>query len=403
MKEDWKYLRLGEICKSIKDGDWIEKKDQSTAGIRLIQTGNIGIGIFKDKSDSAHFINLETFNRLHCEEVFEGDVLISRLPEPVGRACVIPNMDNRCITAVDCSIIKLDKAKIDTAFFLFYTQSKKYFNNVSSLCTGTTRQRISRKKLEEITIPVPPLPEQQRIVEYLDTQFAKIDALKANAAQQLQAAKDLFQSALKDLMTPKEGWEEKKLGELTSKIGSGATPKGGRKVYVNEGCSLIRSLNVLHGYFKYEDLAHITDEAAEQLKGVTIEENDVLFNITGASIARCCLVPQDVLPARVNQHVSILRINNKSINPVFLCYLLLSQKHQKELLTIGESGSTRQALTKNDLENHIVEFPSIETQNHIIETITHISNLIDDLTRNYEQTITLCSDLKQSLLKQIFE
>lgn len=269
---------------------------------------------------------------------------------------------------------------------------------------GAAIPHIYFRDYGEYEVKVEEKPEdQQRIVSYLDSEFAKIDALKTNAEQQLQAAKDLFQSALKDLMTPKEGWEEKKLGEITSKIGSGATPKGGKKVYLTEGCSLIRSLNVLHGHFKYEDLAHITDEAAEQLKGVVVKENDVLFNITGASIARSCVVPQNVLPARVNQHVSILRIKDQSVSPIFLCYLLLSKRHQKKLLTIGESGSTRQALTKQDLENHIVEIPNIDEQNSIIKFITHISQSIEDLQFNYTQTLTLCNDLKQSLLKKIFE
>lgn len=245
--------------------------------------------------------------------------------------------------------------------------------------------------------------DQQRIVTYLDAEFAKIEALKANAEKQLQAAKDLFQAALKELLTPKEGWVEKKLGEVCSKIGSGATPKGGKKVYLDNGCSLIRSLNVLYGSFKYSELAHITEEAAEQLKGVTIKENDVLFNITGASIARCCVVPTDVLPARVNQHVSILRVYADRINPFFLSFLLLNPKHQKELLTIGEAGTTRQALTKTDLENHIIEIPNIEMQSQIIKRISELSAKVKALQTNYTETITLCNDLKQALLKKVFE
>lgn len=221
--------------------------------------------------------------------------------------------------------IRPNRQCIIDEFLVFYLN----YSDLSDKITGVTVPKLNQEKMRGIILPVPSLSEQQQIVSFLDSEFEKIDALKANAETQLQAAKDLFQKALKEMLTPKEGWEEKKLGEVTSKIGSGATPKGGKKVYLNEGCSLIRSLNVLHGYFKYEDLAHITDDVAEQLRGVTIEENDVLFNITGASIARCCVVPQNVLPARVNQHVSILRIKDQSIKPVFLCYLLLSERHQK--------------------------------------------------------------------------
>lgn len=198
-KEGWEYLKLGKLCHSIKDGDWIEKKDQSLSGIRLIQTGNIGIGIYKDKLDSAHYISNETFRRLHCEEIFEGDILISRLPEPVGRACLVPKMESRCITAVDCSILKLKDNIINPYYFLYYTQSNEYFKYISSLCTGTTRQRISRKKLEEVIIPIPTKKEQQRIAARLDAISERVKALQANYEQTLTLCNDLKQALLKSI------------------------------------------------------------------------------------------------------------------------------------------------------------------------------------------------------------
>ena len=244
--------------------------------------------------------------------------------------------------------------------------------------------------------------EQQSIVDYLDSSFAKIDAMKANAEKALNEAKALFQASLKEMLEPKEGWEDNRLGALTSKIGSGATPKGGRKVYIDEGCHLIRSMNVQYNEFKYDDLAHITDEAADQLKGVEIKENDVLFNITGASIARCCVVPVDALPARVNQHVSILRLK-KEVLPRFLSYILNSPKHQKKLLKIGEAGSTRQALTKADLESHLVCYPTIDKQTKILSTLDSLKSKVDRLQENYNKISQECDALKQAILRQVFE
>ena len=104
-----------------------------------------------------------------------------------------------------------------------------------------------------------------------------------------------------------------KLKDCCLKIGSGATPKGGASVYIDEGVSLIRSQNVYNLNFSYSGLAHINDEAAEKLKGVTVYSRDVLLNITGDSVARTCMVPDDVLPARVNQHVSIIRPDESAI------------------------------------------------------------------------------------------
>ena len=122
-------LQLEDLCSLFVDGDWIESKDQSDRGIRLIQTGNIGIGTFINKADKARYISEETFNRLKCCEVKPGDILISRLPDPIGRACVIPDSTGKMITAVDCSIVRL-KNILFSDFFIAYTQSDQYLNQI---------------------------------------------------------------------------------------------------------------------------------------------------------------------------------------------------------------------------------------------------------------------------------
>jgi type I restriction enzyme S subunit len=106
MREGWEVRPLSRLCEVFTDGDWIESKDQSPQGIRLIQTGNIGEGIFKGRSDKARFVSPATFDRLRCTEIFEGDCLVSRLPDPVGRACILPATGERMITAVNCTIIR---------------------------------------------------------------------------------------------------------------------------------------------------------------------------------------------------------------------------------------------------------------------------------------------------------
>ena len=167
-------------------------------------------------------------------------------------------------------------------------------------------------------------------------------------------------------------WEIKKLKSLTTKIGSGATPKGGRESYISEGISLVRSMNVYKGFFEYEGLAHITEAQAKELDNVTLQENDVLLNITGASVARCCILPKDVLPARVNQHVSILRTTEK-LNPVYLSNLLISDTEQRVLLGIGGAGgATREAITKTELESLDIPVPPIELQQQFVSFVQQI-------------------------------
>ena len=180
LPESWSWIKIKDVISYIGDGDWIESKDQSDNGIRLIQTGNIGFGNFRDKEGKYHYITEETFDKLCCNEIFPGDILISRLPEPVGRACIIPNLSQRLITAVDCTIIRLNEKIIIQEYFVYYTQSSKYLGFIKDNCTGTTRLRISRANLEKIYIPLPSLPEQQRILNKIESLFTKLDEIVLN-------------------------------------------------------------------------------------------------------------------------------------------------------------------------------------------------------------------------------
>ena len=153
--------KIEDICTVFADGDWIESKDQSDEGIRLIQTGNIGNAQYLDKGERARFITEDTFERLNCTEVKANDILISRLPDPVGRACIIPEGLGKCITAVDCTIVRLE-SKVKPEYFIAYTRSPFYMMQVAARETGSTRKRISRKNLGMLTIPVPTIASQER-------------------------------------------------------------------------------------------------------------------------------------------------------------------------------------------------------------------------------------------------
>ena len=155
--------KLSSLCETFIDGDWIESKDQSEDGIRLVQTGDVGYGYFKDKEDKSRYISEETFNRLHCTEIFAGDILVSRLPDPIGRACIIPEGIGRMITAVDCSIIRL-KDVILPEYFISYTMTSTYSAQINEVTTGTTRRRVSRANLGNVLVPCPSLEAQRQFV-----------------------------------------------------------------------------------------------------------------------------------------------------------------------------------------------------------------------------------------------
>ena len=189
------YQPLKSLCTVFSDGDWIESKDQSSDGVRLIQTGNIGKGRYIDKQDKQRFISVGTFNRLNCFEIFEGDVLVSRLPDPAGRACILPPSNKRRITAVDCTVVRF--SSYNPVLFVAYSQTKQYQEKVEIVMAGSTRQRISRKELGEIPIPVfPTIEEQNTLASIFANMDAEIEALEQKLAKYRQVKQGMMQQLL---------------------------------------------------------------------------------------------------------------------------------------------------------------------------------------------------------------
>ena len=160
-----------------------------------------------------------------------------------------------------------------------------------------------------------------------------------------------------------------RLGDVCEKIGSGATPRGGKEAYKDAGIPIIRSQNIHDWVFQPDGLAFLDDEQAESLSNVEVRSNDVLLNITGDSVARACIVPSERIPARVNQHVAIVRAG-KEINPTYLLASLQSKK--TTLLSLASSGATRNALTKRMIENLDIDLPSREMQDSIAQVLDSI-------------------------------
>ena len=164
--DETRCATVEQVCTVFADGDWIESKDQADDGIRLIQTGNVGNGVYLDKGERARYIDEETFARLNCTEVLPNDILISRLPDPVGRACIIPDGLGKSITAVDCSIVRL-KSHVLPEFFVAYTMTTLYAAQIGSSVTGSTRKRISRKNLGQVVIPTPDIDQQEQFAAFV--------------------------------------------------------------------------------------------------------------------------------------------------------------------------------------------------------------------------------------------
>lgn len=182
-----------------------------------------------------------------------------------------------------------------------------------------------------------------------------------------------------------------KLADICQKIGSGATPRGGKEAYRAEGIALVRSQNVLDFSFSSDGLAYINDEQADKLRNVELQSGDVLLNITGDSVARACLMDDDYLPGRVNQHVAIIRVDeSKAVNSYLLYYLQWRKSH---LLQLASAGATRNALTKGMIEQLEIDLPSLDEQRKVVGILGSIQNKIKlnhEINDNLEQQAATC-------------
>ena len=298
---------------------------------------------------------------------------------------------------------------VDTAFGLsaksdrLYPKYLYYFCvkfNFEKLNTTVTIPSLTKRNLLNIEMRLPTIDTQKHIASTLDRVYELIDIYKQQLTELDNLIKSTFYDMFGDPVVNEKGWSLSKLAEITSKIGSGATPKGGRDSYQEKGISLIRSMNVHNGEFRYDQLAFISDEQANQLSNVIVEPKDVLINITGASVARSCIAPKDVLPARVNQHVSIVRVNKDLTTPEYINNVLTFDSYQARLLQMaGKGGATREAITKKQLQELIIPVPPLKLQHKF----TSIYNSISEQKEQVKKAIEQSQLLFDSLMSKYFD
>lgn len=404
MRNGWEIKPLADLCDVFTDGDWIESKDQSPNGIRLIQTGNVGEGVFKARGEKARYISETTFKRLRCTEIREGDCLVSRLPDPVGRSCILPETDERMITAVDCTIIRFDRRKLIPTFFNFYSQSREYLSNVESMTTGTTRNRISRSNLGLVEIPVPPLPEQQRIVGILDEAFAGLSTAKANAENNLQNARALFRGRLKATFAPgvergRSGSQTVRLSELaTVQSGSGFPQNAQGKVTGGIPFYKVSDMNIPGNerLMVFENNS-ISQEVRKTLRAGLFPPGSVIFPKVGGAIATnkkriistsCCVD---------NNVMGVIPKAGKIISE-FLYYFFLSHD-----LSEFANDAHLPSIKQSTVEEWVLTVPiSLTEQERLVTELRNFSIESQRLEAIYHQKLTALDALKKSLLHQAF-
>ncbi|MBC7979799.1 MAG: restriction endonuclease subunit S [Armatimonadetes bacterium] len=403
MKKSWISKPLADLCEVFTDGNWIESKDQSPKGIRLIQTGNVGQGVFKDRGEKARYISEATFKRLRCTEIFEGDCLVSRLPDPVGRSCILPDTGERMITAVDCSILRFTKQQMLPTFFNFYSQSLDYLKAVDDVTTGTTRNRISRSNLGSVPIPIPPLAEQQRIVGLLDDTFEGIATAKANAEKNLQNARALFESHLQSVFFHRgKGWVEEPL-ESVSAIINGFAFKS-TDFSAKAGLKCIKITNVGVREFVAESGPFLPSNFAVKHRAFTVTEGNIVIALTRTIIAgglKVAVVPAEYDGALLNQRVASIIANHHVVDGKFL-FAFLSTQTVVDYVKGRVNTLMQPNLSIADLRSLPIPLPPLSEQIKITNQIDALREETQRLATLYTRKLAALEALKKSLLHQAF-
>ncbi|ENM3749178.1 restriction endonuclease subunit S [Vibrio cholerae] len=411
---DWSCTTLNKIAdinpKPIKlDSDYIE-------------VSFVGMA---DVSESAKLMN--TTNRLYGEvkkgftSFQDNDVLVAKITPCFenGKGALVSNLTNGIgFGSTEFHVIRTKEQKGCPEFIHHITTTHNFRVKGEMNMTGTAGQkRVGKDFIASYLIACPPFVEQQKIAEILSTVDKKIDLIDQKIAETEKLKTGLMQKLFSEGVGVQDEngnwqphtefqdspfgkipkcWSVETLGEHTIKVGSGVTPKGGSKAYVDTGIPLIRSQNVLFGKFKLDDVAFITEQQHEKMKGSQLKPKDVLLNITGASIGRCAVLPADFEEGNVNQHVCIIRMS-QAITPEFCGWFLNSNLGQKQIWNL-QAGGNREGLNFQQIRSFRVPVLTVEEQCSIVEILSTVSDKLNLLEQQKAETQQLKKGLMQKLL-----
>jgi type I restriction enzyme S subunit len=391
------------------DGDWIESKDQDPSGdVRLIQLADVGDGVYRDKSD--RFMTRQRADQLRCTFLMQGDVLIARMPDPLGRACVFPGDEKSAVTVVDVAIVRSTNGTFDHRWLVYFLNAYPFRSAVEALQAGSTRKRISRGNLATIPLPVPPLLEQHQIVAEIDKQFTRLDAGIA-ALQRVQAnlkryRATVLKSACEGRLTlTSNEWREVPLSDLIGTIGQGWSPK----------CDLTRE-PLLHEWAiitttAVQPMQYIDNQGKLLPPGLTartqleIEAGDFLMTRKGprkrASVA--CLVRDTRPRLMVCDTVYRFRCDETRVHPGYL-ELALNSPRVVEAIDMRKAGINESgvSLTHDKLGSVVIPVPPLEEQGQIVAEVRRLLSLVNQLETAVSIDLQRAVSLRQSILTKAF-
>lgn len=354
-------------------------------------------------------------------EVRKGDLFFlmsSENYDDVGRSSVLDVELETTYLNSFCKGFRITRKDIIPNFINYQLHSKQLRHNLLIGANGFTRINLKIEKVNDLFIAYPEVEEQKNIVKYLDKKTNEIDQLIEDKKELIKLIeeekiafinqvitkgiindKNLIDSKIEFIGFIPENWNLKKIKHIVSKVGSGVTPSGGASVYELTGIPLLRSQNIHFDGLRLDDVAYINEDIHNNMKNSKVFSGDVLLNITGASIGRCFYVDENLGEANVNQHVSILRPNEKVLTK-YLYYILYSNIGQEQIRK-EQTGSGREGLNFEVLKNFLVPIPEISEQKTIIDYIESECNLIDFRIIKTKKLIDLLIEYRSALISEV--
>ena len=340
-----------------------------------------------------------------------GDVLFGKL-RPYLAKVARPSFDGVSTS----EILVLNPVECSQGYLMYFLLNEAYIRWVDKLTYGAKMPRVSPGQVGSSFALLPPVVEQRAIAEFLDGETEKIDALVANKERLIKLLQEkriaLITHAVTKGLNPdvprKDSgveclgeipahWEARRLKHTVEKIGSGKTPSGGAERYVTDGVLLLRSQNVQFGGLEVADAAYIDAATDNEMPNSRVHEDDILLNITGASLGRCCIARLGGLGANVNQHVCIMRPDQRQIYPTFLALLIESHALQDQIFN-NENGVSRDALNFEQVGSLILTKPDISEQRAIAAFLDQETAEIDALVTKVLEAIDRLKELRTALI-----
>lgn len=401
MKQGWKIMKLGDLC-SFERGLTYSKGDEvdlSTKGV--LRSNNVDLTSNTLNFDEIKYLK-EDIDIPVSKKVKRNSLLMcmsNGSKAHLGKVAIIEDDLDYAFGGFMGLLIPNEEI-VFPRYFYYALITPMYKLYIKGLSDGANINNLKFADLKEFDIPVPLLSEQQRIVALLDAEFAKIDALKANAEKNLQNAKDLFQSALKKELEPKEGWKTKRIEEIAEIKGGKRVPKGYKLITERTTHPYIRVSDFNdNGSVDLGDIHYIEDWVYNEIQRYTISFKDVYISIAG-TIGKSGIIPKELEGANLTENACKLVLNQGLYNRyVYYCTINDPFKSQIVKLTM-QAAQPKLALTR--LATATIYVPSLEDQQSIVSRLDTLNEKCKALQANYEKTLSLCDDLKQALLRMAF-